>query len=288
MFMPVPSALSTCFARPLGLGPEAVAEVLARVSAAGAVLDPSLPAGLVEELAPRLLGSGMPILAVEAPCPWTRASAAALCASDRLEAQAALDATLATVQFASTLSARFVVLRLGDVAELERDFLHARDRFVRGELDEQHTFELLEARDVMAARPLDSARRALDRLCRAAEPAGLTLLLRSPRRYVALPSPRELDLLLSDLSGARVAPALDLPAAHLLDLMGFYSLPLTLATFASRSALIYGGDACGPIGALPAGRGILDLPSLEPQLPAEAARAVSPWSGLTVDELATF
>jgi hypothetical protein len=284
----VPIALSTCFARPHGLGPEAIEGVLTRGSTAGVVLDQGLSAGLLEALAPRLLRGGLPILAIEAPCPWNRASTAALCAADRAEATAALDAALSTVERASTLGARFVVLSLGEIAVLARDFAHARDRFTRGELDEQHALELLDARDQATGRSLDSARRALERLCRAAESASVMLVLRSPRRYIALPSPQELDQLLADLSGAPLAAALDLPAAHLLDVMGFHPLALSLATFGARSALLYGGDACGPIGALPPGRGVLDLPRLTAGLPKDLPTAIAPWSGLTLDETQLF
>jgi hypothetical protein len=281
-------ALSTCFARPHGLGPEAIEEVLARGSTGGVVLDQGLSPGLLEALSPRLLRAGLPILAIEAPCPRSRVSSAALCAADRDEATAALDAALATVELAATLGARFVVLQLGEIAALGRDFGHARDRFTRGQLDEQHAFELLEARDDSSGRPLDSARRALDRLCRAAESASLTLVLRSPRRYIALPSPQELDQLLGDLSGAPIAAALDLPGAHLLDVMGFHPMALSLATFGARSALVYGGDACGPIGALPPGHGVLDLPALTAGLPKDSPTAIAPWHGLTLDETQLF
>jgi hypothetical protein len=258
--------------------------VLGAASPAGVVLDDRLEAGFLEALTPLLLRSGLPILAIEAPCPASRASAAMLCAGDRAEATAALEAALATIAWAPTVGARFVVLRLGQVAALERDFAHARDRYVRGDLDPAHALELLDMRDQLAERSLDAARRALDRLCRAAEAAAVTLVLRSPRRYSALPSPREVDLLLADLRGAPLAPALDVPAAHLLDDMGFYPMALSVAAFGAHSALIYGGDACGPIGALPPGMGVVDPPAL----PAGVPVAISPWSGLTLDETQLF
>ena len=58
-----------------------------------------------------------------------------------------------------------------------------------------------------ARRPRPSARstgrvRALERLAREAERAGAVVLVRNGRRYVDVPSPRELDRLRAELQGA--------------------------------------------------------------------------------------
>jgi hypothetical protein len=44
------------------------------------------------------------------------------------------------------------------------------------------------------------------------------------------------------------------------------------------------GDACGPVGALAPGQGVLDLAAIRATLPKDAAVAFSPWPGLTADE----
>jgi hypothetical protein len=67
--------------------------------------------------------------------------------------------------------------------------------------------------------------------------------------------------------------------------MGFQPLALTLAAFAAAAPLGYFGDACGPVGALAPGRGIVDLAAVRAALAAETRLAFSPWPGLDVDEV---
>ncbi|MFI5288811.1 MAG: hypothetical protein ACHQ17_04140 [Polyangia bacterium] len=285
-------ALSTSFGAALPV--PALLDALARSGAGGVVLDARLDPARLEAIERALLKSGSSslfasdsssLLILEAPCPAGRASSAALCALDRAEADVALAAALATVRRAGALGARFVVLRLGAAAGLAAEWILARDRFLRGALDEDLARRLLDARDAAGWRPLDAARRALERLARAAESLGVTLVIPNPRRFVELPSPTELELLLADAAGAPLAPSFDLPAAHLADVMGLYPLELTLAAFAPRAPLVFVGDACGPVGALAPGRGLLDVAALAARLPADAARAFSPWPGLTTDEV---
>jgi hypothetical protein len=141
------------------------------------------------------------------------------------------------------------------------------------------------ARDQTSARGLDRSLHALDRLASAAGRVGTKVLVRHGRRYVDLPSPRELTTILRELGGAELAPACDLPGAHLLDLMGFQSLDATLATYGGP--LNYVGDACGPVGALAPGQGLLEVGALRQKLPAAAGSVFAPWIGLTADELST-
>jgi len=287
-------ALSTVFAsvRQGGdgaLSPAAIVDLCLHAEAAAVVLDgamrPALYEPLVHELARR--GDELPLLAIEAPCPTPTRNGArepALSAADRDEAQAALEAAAATVRRAGELRAPFVVVRLGEVEPAAADWAYARDQFLRGALDASLAQRLLAARDDVAERALDGARRALDRLAREAERAGAVLLVRNGRRYVDVPSPRELDRLREELRGAPILPACDVPAAHLTEVMGFAPMALTLAAY-SDAPLWYWGDACGPVGALAPGRGIVDLAAARASIGKEARLAFSPWPGLSVDEV---
>jgi hypothetical protein len=260
-----------------------VLDALARASPEGLVLDD----GLAPALYDALTASGaraLRVVAVEAPCPRTRESVAALCADDRDEARTALAAADATVRRAGALGASFVVLELGAVRALEGDWVRARDWFLRGELDEDDALGAMAAREAAGERALDGARRALERLTRTAEAAGVTLCVRGPRRYVELPTAREMDRLAAELRGAPVAPLFDVTHAHLQDAMGFQPLALALAAFAASAPLVYVGDACGAVGALAPGRGVVDLRAVDAAVPKTAVRAFRPWSGLTVDE----
>ncbi len=281
-------ALSTAFMH--GAAPMEAAralELLQRAGADGVILDAALTGpeleALLAALAPAL--SALPIVAVEAPCPAGRRSSASLCATDRAEAQVALEATESTVRRAGTLGAEQVILRRGAVDVLEAERAPARDRFLRGELDAARGRRLARMRDDAAGRALDVARRALDRLARAAEGAGVTLLLANPRRFVELPSPRELDGLLADFAGAPLRPLLDVANAHLTDVMGVWPLLYSATAFGSRAPLAYLGDACGPVGGLEPGRGELDVGAIARSLPIGCRVAFRPWVGLSADEI---
>jgi hypothetical protein len=281
--------MTTAFAHGAGhfaaLGPGEILDIFARADTSGIILDSALDAARFEALARELQrrSDELPVLAVESPCPAGRASSAQLCASDRDEARTALEAAEATLRRAATLGARFVVLRLGALRDAEREWMVARDKFLRGDFDERRTRRLVEARNGVAERAVDVARRTLDRLSRTAEAAGIRLLVRNPRRFHELPSPRELDFLLADLAGAPLAPLLDTAAAHLPAEMGVWPLELIVAAFGERAPLVYLGDACGPVGALAPGRGIVDF-GFVTGLPPTAEVAFSPWSGLSPDE----
>jgi sugar phosphate isomerase/epimerase len=281
-------ALSTVLAggAKKSLAPAEIVDALERAGAGGVVLDAGLDGARLEALERELQARpALPIVAIEAPCPRGPASAAMLASIDRDEADAALRAAEETMQLAGRLGARCVAIRLGELRALERDWTFARERFLRGQLDEGLALRLGEARDDSADRALDVARRAIDRLARAAESAGAKLCVRNGRRYTELPTARELDFLLADCAGAPVAPLYDVAAAHLADVMGFAPFALTAAAFAARAALVYAGDACGPIGALAPGRGLLDVRAAVAATPADALVAFSPWTGLTVDEV---
>ena len=287
-------ALSTVFAsvRQGGdgaLAPSAIVDACLRAGASGVVLDGALQPALYEPLVHELerRGDELPVLAIEAPGPTaTRpgARAPALTASDRDEARAALDAAVVQMRRAGELRAPFVVVRLGDVEPVAADWTFARDQFLRGALEPSLAQRMMAARDDAAERAVDGAVRALERLAREAERAGAVLLVRNRRRFVDLPTPRELDRLRAELSGAPILPAADVPAAHLADVMGFAPMALTLAAWAD-APLWYWGDACGPVGALAPGRGIVDLAAARASVKEHARLAFSPWSGLSVDEI---
>ncbi len=280
-------ALSTNFVRGfagrLSRSLETAVDTLERSDATAVVLDAGLDPAAYEALAQALAASGFPVLAVEAPCPRTRASSAQLCSIERDESDTALAAALDTLRRAARLGARFVVLRLGEVRAMEAEWRLARERFLRDDLGEDLTRRLMQQRRAHGVRPLDVARRVLDPLARAAEAEGLTLAVANGRRFTALPDARELELILDGLEGAPVSPLFDVPAAHLPDVMGFQPFALTQAAF-GQAPLVYLGDACGPLGALPPGRGQLDVGAIARALLPSAEMVFSPWSGLTVDE----
>jgi len=262
-------ALATRFGR--GMPAEQAIDLFARSGASAVVLD--------RDAHPSYWDMDWPVLAVESPSPRTRASEAMLCSPDRDEAATALEAALDTLRRAAKLGARFMGLWLGELRSMNEAWSVARTRFLRDDLDDHLVRRLMQQRRQEGPRAVDAARRALERLCRAAEGEGLTLAVANGRRFTAVPDARELDLLLSDLRGAPLAPLFDVPAAHLPDVMGLAPLELTEAAW-GKAPLAYVGDACGPLAGLPPGRG-----EMRPiKLADGCERVFSPWSGLTVEE----
>ncbi len=266
--------------------PDELLDTLARAGAQAVVLDGSLSPGLFEELAPRLAArrDDLPVWAVESPCPATRAATADLAAIDRAESDAACEAAEATMARIANLGAEFLLLTLGDVAALRRDWPAVRRAFLRGELTDGGRERFVAARKKAAPRHLDAARRALDRLARRAESAGLVLGIRNPPRMIGLPAPAELPLLLTHVDGAPVAPALDLAAAHLDETMGFGPVAAVLDAWrAAPIALL--ADACGPVVGLPPGHGEIDFAAAIAALSPQARVAFRPSPSLTVEEV---
>jgi hypothetical protein len=281
-------ALATTFARATPVAPEAIlarAEMLLdRAGAAadsGLVIDAHLDAERVAALIPLLEARHdvLPVLALEHDSGLP--GAPALASLEKDESLTATARAEATIRRAAAVGAAHVVLRLGWVEGARRDWIYARDRFLRGALTADLRRGLLGARDKVAPGHVDRARAALDRLCRVADGFGITLLVKNGQRYVELPSARELSLLRAELAGAPLAPLFDLPSAHLLDVMDMQALAVTRAAFDGE--IVYAGDACGAIAALPPGRGELG-PTLS-TLSDKAVRVFRPWPALDDDEI---
>jgi sugar phosphate isomerase/epimerase len=232
---------------------------------------------------------GVPLWAVELPSGDRRGTAPGLAAPglaaiDRDEQAAAFERAEWVLRAGAALGASQLIVDLGEIRELQRDWVVVRDLFQRGSFDARSAQRFVEMRLVAGAPHLDMARRALDRLLRLAEDAGMSILLRNPRRVIGLPAARELDEVLRDFAGAPLGPLCDLPAAHLQELMGFAPLELALSTFGNGPAWGF-GDACGPIGALAPGGGLLDCGSLAGRIPEGANVYFAPWSGLSSQEV---
>src|SRR5581483_8351124 len=202
-------ALSTAFAHAATLSPSQILDAIGRAGAGAVVLDAQIDPVRFNALVGSL---DLPILAIEAPCPETRESSAQLCSSDREEARVALAAAEATVRRAGELEAGFVALRLGEIRALGPDWQRARDRWLRGDLGENDGRAIAALRERSGGREQDAALRALDRLARAAEAAGVALAIRNGRRFIDVPTARELDLMLAECAGAPVGPLFDVAA----------------------------------------------------------------------------
>ena len=281
--------ISTACAAAAGGDPARVIDLIERSGATGVELDASLDEAQLDALT-RLLGArrdGLPIWSVEAPCPRRRESTAELCAVDREESAVAVAAALATLQLAADVGADLVSLRLGEARVLVRGWPALRRCWLRGELDEDALAACVRDRAASGRVHIDPARRALDRLARAAGDLGLHVCVRNAARPIGFPTPVELRALLGDLSGAPVVAQLDLPAAHLCSQFGAV-LDDTITAFTAAPAdklLVRAADACGPVAGLPPGAGELDLRRALATVDKKARLLYTPWPHLTSDEV---
>jgi len=262
-------------------GAGAVAEALSSLGPEGWVLDRTLPPALYELCVERTAGS---VLAIEGPCPSTKASLARLSSLDRDESKTAVTAAAETARRAEALGARYLIVALGTVGSLESEWPTLRRWYQRGELGRTRARQAETARESAGRPSVDAALRALEQLLSVTEDAGLVLLVENARRPVDVPSPKELDRILGELEGAPIAPLYDAPRTLLADDFGIWPSALVEAACAS-APLVYVGDGCGPIAGLPPGRGVLDVAAQRARLSNTTEQAFAPWPGLTVPEI---
>lgn len=215
--------------------------------------------------------------------PLGKRGRAELIAEDREERDVALTHCLAALEWLSELGCRHALVRLGAPRAIARYWDDVRDQFTRGQLllDDSARLVVLAERAQILGAAFDHARGALDRLLRRAERDGVTLSLCNPRRFVELPAPDEAEALFRDLHGAPLVGCFDGPAAHLTSAMDLWSVDWLRRVFDTETSVAtFVGDACGPIGGLAPGRGILGR-----ALPVGRGTPVfSPWRGLASDE----
>ncbi len=272
--------ISTAFAGPNQRSILSVIDLVERVGARAVVLDGQLGADRQRALGRELRGRDLPIWAIEQA---TGDRAPALASRDREETDAAMREIGRLLTTAAELGAGQVIVGLGAVAELQRDWPAVRRAYLRAELDETQRAELMRRRTLLGGRYLDAVRRALDRLLPVADSSGLSIGLRNPGRPFGLPAPMELAELLRDFSGGPLVPLLDLRAAHLDEVMGFRSVTELVATWRS-SPLVLVADACGPVVGLPPGRGEIDVAAALREVP-KARWVFYPVPSLSPDEL---
>jgi hypothetical protein len=177
--------LTTSFAP--NRSPADIIAVVERAMPTGLVLDASLTPAAWDVLT----ASGVPIVAVEAPAPFTPACRARLLAEDRDEAATALGAVRDTLARAATLGARVAVLRLGAVESFEAEWRAFRDAFHKGSVSTTRARRFAVEREHAAQATVDRALRGLERLARDPEQRGHTLAVNNTPRAVDFPSPNQ-------------------------------------------------------------------------------------------------
>ena len=223
--------------------------------AKGAVPDPA-------EGAERLLGLGLRCPSVHAPLtagPWSDGDPSCdLAAIDESRRGRAVAAVLETLPLAAAVRAGMVVVHLGhvevaDAARRQDEWLAA---VTEGRPLPEDAAAALAERGAKRDGHLLAAAKSLFDLTRAAP--GVTFAFEGRLRFHEIPSLEEVEHLLSDASGRRVAYWHDTGHAHLLSRIGVADSLAWLDRYGGRTAGIHLHDVLGAVDHLPPGGGEVD------------------------------
>ena len=241
---------------------------------AGAVeLEYRLSGGTVAELTPLLRQAGISIDSVHnyfpipAEMPESKGSGDLFLLSslDEEHRKIAVEYTRRTINVASDLGARAVVLHCGRVEmDEERDRIY--DYIKSNQMDSDEARLLMDRklaeRERVKAPYVDQLIKSLEALAESAQVANITLGLENRYHYHELPGPLEFPALFQALSGAPFGYWHDTGHAHMLDLLGVASAESMLEQNADRLVGVHLHDAIGRQDHLPPGRGEIDFQSV--------------------------
>ena len=230
-------ALSTCWA---SSGAESGAWLLDRLSATGLTaleMEYRLTAPVLNQMRPELRPRGFSVVSVHNYCPLPfefppeKASGDLfnLAAWDKEERLLAVSRTMRTLELASDLEAKAVILHLGWVEGI-KDIEVTKDAARQKELTPELAAHLA-ARRERAPRSLDAVSFALDRLLPRAQSLGVRLGPENRFHACQVPDIDECALLLKRFAGGPVGPWLDVGHAHVQGLAGLASIDDWLARF---------------------------------------------------------
>jgi sugar phosphate isomerase/epimerase len=197
------AALSTILRAPRA-GPREIVARLSQLGAEAIALDPTLPPELAEAI------EGLPIAAVA----WR--GRPRLCAGDKAERLAAVDAAQVAVRLAGSTGAGLCVVALGN-ADVRWDPVELARRFAR---DEWSAKRLLEERRSVVARHVDAVRFAIERLIPIAERESARIGIVTRAQLVELPDAEEAAALLDEFRGAPIGYWHDTASAYREELLG--------------------------------------------------------------------
>jgi len=240
-----PLALSTMYAQQERFADGAAFARYAAAAGFDAIeVSHSTPADKIEAIA----SSGvLPVTSFHAPAPYVKRtngrgnSSANLAAIDDDERRAAVDYTATSIEWAAKLSARALVVHLGQVGEVHEQFdeeLAMRRMFDSGHIDTGRFEELRSAvirqRGALAGPYLAAAKRSLAELVPLAERAGMVIGLENRYHYHEIPSPDEYAALFDGYTVDQVGYWHDVGHAEVLDRLGFIDKTVWLARWSHR------------------------------------------------------
>jgi hypothetical protein len=280
---------------PRGGDDERLLRVALEIEAAGIHLGGSCDLGLVAALAPLSMRLGAPVSSLALPLPERPLGAGRrmprLAAHARDEREAAIALALRGLEAGTPVGARFAVLDFGEATLAVRAGEIAR-AFARREMDEDDPGGRRLAAAVAERRARgdelgDACRWSLERLVRAAERAGVTLVLPVAATPWQLPSPREGRLLADAFAGAPVGLAWDPGRLSVLAALGLAISDDRLRALADGAVLAIDNDAVGVEAGFLPGLGERDARVAALAAPATAPHIVTGTPDATDMEIAT-
>lgn len=200
----------------------------------------------------------LPISSVHQPAPYVRManghgnSHANLAAIDDEERAAAVAYALTSIEWASRLGSKRLVVHLGQVSDVDEQFeeeLEMRRMFDSGRAEDPRFAELRQqaiTRRARSAGPhVEAARRSLLELVAAARPHGIAIGLENRYHYHEIPQPLEYDQLLDGLSLDEVGYWHDTGHAEVLHRLGFNDRHEWLGRHGARSIGAHLHDVLG-------------------------------------------
>ena len=236
------AALSTILRAPRS-GPKEIVARLAQLGAEAIAVDATLPEEVAEAI------EGLPIACVS----WR--GRARLCAADKAERLAAVEAASNAVRRAGACGAGLCVVALGAM-DMRWDAAEVARRFARDEWSAKRVFE--ERRSV-AGRHVDAVRFSIERLIPIAEREVARIGIAQRAQLVELPDVDEMAALLEEFRGAPIGCWHDTGAAYREQLLGGGSAAewLKLEPIGATCS-----DGCGLGAPLAPGLGEIDFASI--------------------------
>ena len=222
-------------------------------------------------------GSPLLITSLHAPCPnpeigGKKASDLSLSALDKFERREAVKHVLSTLELASRLGAKAVVLHLGRVPAdegLERKLERLYEEGKKGEEEfEEAKRELVEARRLLSPPYLESARRSLEELLEFAEKLRMPVGLETRRYFLEIPGFEEMREILEEFPRDLVGYWHDVGHAEAQARLGFVDHRRWLEEFKDRMMGCHLHDIIGLSDHRPPGKGELNWDLIARSLPS--------------------
>jgi len=277
-------ALSTLWnSRELGSGQEILSQIR-DVGFEAIELDYYLTGAKLNGIGP-FPGTNMQVVSIQNFCPvpdilpkgMAGSDAFLLSSCDREERERAVEYTIKTIELADTVDARIVICHFGHV-DIKDPTEKLIELYNKGEKESSDfEFRLEEARDRREAgqqRNLDAVFFSLDRLIRRAESLDIFIGIENRREFRQIPNFDEIEIILSEFSGANIAYWHNTGYAQIQEHLGLVNHEDFLKQYSNRMMGIHLNDVKSTEYGLAPGIGDLDFKMVSEYLSENAIKVM--------------